>query len=452
MKVVFVGGGSFRVVSEVRELLKHRTLMQGGRLVLVDPDRPRVEAMARVLRQAPEMAGLDVAVETPADLDEALEAADFVEVTCCPWDWRACRLSERICNEHGWIGSDNLSPNGPYLALRGGPLVLDLARRLERLAPAATMLIFTNPIAILAAVVNAGTSIRAIGICAGQSNFCFDISRMMGWPEYNFDFEVEVAGVNHLSWIKALRLYGDDFLPTLARELEAPIKLDRIRSDPIYESLCVALPRMRYGFHALGAMLYSSEGDGFAHVLHYEDTVRRSLEACRAAGPPAGADGRRGAVERFLDLARGELDDAFWTAPDGPEWRAYRHPNMATGIRILAALAGDRGDEVTASYLNRGAVRGLPDNAVVEYTLRVTEGTVGTNEHYPHSLPPATLGVTCGLLECQMLAARAILEASRHTFTQALYAYPLCRDREKVEHFMAEMLEANRPELPDWML
>ena len=459
MKIVYVGGGSFRVVAVVRELLRLREVAAGCEVALWDPDRPRVEAMANLLGQAPEMDGLGATVTCPTDLDAALAGADFVEVTACPWRWDTFGASCRVCEDHGWIGSDNLSPNGAYLALRGGPMVLDVARRLERLAPAAVMLLFSNPIAILTSVVLAGTAIRAVGICGGEANHGYDLSRMMGWRPYRFDFEVEVAGVNHLSWIKALRLDGRDFYPALAERLRAPLDYGWLETDPdagwLRGHIEEMFERMTAVYRLTGAMLFSSEGDGLPHVFCYPETVERARAARPRADPAAEAvrarAGRRDAVAAFCRLVSGRLAPTFWTDPAGPRWRGPEIPRPAPSVRIIRGLRTGRAETVTASYRNQGAIRGFADEAVVEYTMRVSRGGLAPTAGYPHALPPGAVGVTQGLAAHQALVARAILSEDRRTFEQALWEYPMCRDRRAVASFMKAMAEANRGELPAWM-
>jgi alpha-galactosidase/6-phospho-beta-glucosidase family protein len=72
-------------------------------------------------------------------------------------------------------------------------------------------------------------------------------------------------------------------------------------------------------------------------------------------------------------------------------------------------------------------------------------------EAYPCRLPPATLGVTHGIVEHQMLLAQAVIQEDPRVFEQALYAYPMCRSKRTVDAFMAEMKELNADDLPPWM-
>ena len=452
MKVTFIGGGSFRVVGEFRELLKIPNMMQDGEVALYDLDRKRVEAMAKVIQQAPEAKGMNVSVSAPEDLDTALEGATFVEVTPAPWNWDLHTRSCRVCIDHDLMASDNLSPNGAYLALRGGPMVLDIARHMEKVTPNATMLIFTNPVPILAGVVNHGTSIRAIGICAGQRGHFWDVARAMGWEPPCYDLEADVAGVNHMSWIVGLRLHGKDILPELDARFGNGVDIDGlIKNDPDWGHMGDTFLNVIHAHHACGHMLFSLEGDGLPHFNSYQEYVGKRKDYKPQDDGRSSAHRKTG-VEKLIALASRDLPDDFWTSREGPGWRSDFHARTATGMRVMKGLATDKPEEVPASYLNNGAVNNIPDDIVIEYTLRCANGEIGTSDRYPYSLPPGTYGVSRALLEHQTLAGNAVIEESSRTFTQAIYEYPMCRNVQNVKSFMKEMLEVNRAEMPAWML
>jgi len=451
MKITYVGGGGFRVLPEVRELLKHHNISHKARIVLYDKNAERGEAMAALLRQVPEMALAEAEVSFTMDLDKALEGADFVEITACPWNWDNYGESHKFCLSMGWLGSDNLSPNGAFLALRGGPVALDIARRMERLAPQGVMIVFSNPIAILTSLVNRATSIRAVGVCAGQQNYIHNISYMMKWDEYNWNIVAEVAGINHFSWIMRLTLDGEDFIPVLDRKYKEGLDWDWMRRIANYDHLRLSFPREIYAWQTFGAMLYSCEPDGLPHLCFYDEEVERM----RSKGPPpatqaaGGGNPRAERIAEFLRLAGSALPPSFWT-DDCPNYLAMTHYNGATPVRLMRGLMGDHDEEVATSYLNNGAVEGFPDDAVMEYTTRFTKGAIGKKSAW--RLPPATVGVTRALVEHQTLVAEAIAAQSRETFLHGLYAYPMCRSREKVEKFVKGMVEINREELPDFVL
>jgi len=446
MKVTYIGGGSFSLVPQIRDLLQWDELPPTLEIALYDRSRERAEAVEAYVQQCPEMQRASgVTVHCAESLDEALQGADFVAVIVCPWNGGMAAQSERLCLEAGFLGSDNVSANAPFLSARGGPLVLDIARRMERVAPQGTMIIFSNPIATLAAVVNRATGIRAIGICAGQANHCYDISRMMGWKEMRFDFDVEVVGTNHISWIKALRLDGEDFFPALDARLAQPLDFDAMHPQSMRPHFEFMFPKMVEAYRKFDAFLFSTEGDGLPHLMYYQEAVEMGQRGL--TGPPDtdGPGRRQREIAEFIRLSREPLTAEQW---DDPAHRVDG-PKVATANLIIKGLAGSRPLDVTLSYLNSRAVAGFPDDAVTEYTARLQAGQV--QPLASHALPPATVGVTQALIESQTLVADAIIHEDPRRFLQGFYAYPLCRDSRTVEPLYAQLLACNRTDIPAWI-
>lgn len=463
MKVAYFGGGSFRVLPEVRELLKHEV---GHKLqvALYDFSRERGEAMAALIRKSPEFQGTGANIVYTNKLDQALDGADFVEMTACPWSGPAYGESCAVCNDFGWIGSDNISINGAFLAGRGIPIVLDMARRLEKCSPKATMICFTNPIAILAAAVNRHTKIRAVGICGGMGNHFHNISYLMKWPDYNWDLVAECAGMNHFSWIMSLKLHGKDFLPQVDRVMREGIDWNWLKRIANYNYLRYQLAREVYCWLTFGAMLYSSEPDGLPHLAFYDEEMAMQT-AGRKPGQPRPKYRRpkkhvswkpSAVVQEFIRLSQTDLPAEAWKEPvpgwAKPVYSSFLSPWNYTAnapVRLMRALQGHCTEALAASYFNNGAIAGFPDDNIMEYTCVFSKKGIGHKRTY--TLPPATVGVTRSLVEHQTLIADSIATNDRKMFLQSLYAYPLCRSKSKAEAFMKQMIEVNKPELPKFL-
>lgn len=448
MKLTFVGAGSFRVLPEVRELLKLRDIMHGSTVSLYDIDLERAEAMARLIRKTPEAAGMDLTVSATTDVNAAVADADFVQVIACPWSARAHVASCRICTQYGFIGSDNLSLNGAFLAFRGVPLVLDVARRMERLAPHGIMIVFTNPIGLLTAAVNRHTRIPAFGVCAGASNHCYDLSRFMGWDPPRFDWDVEVAGINHMSWILSLRLDGKNFIPTLEAQMERGIDMEPLKRLFYYDHLAFFFPKMVYAYRTLDVLLFSSEGDGLPHLCYYQEAVERGREHLARTDPDESAAARRALADEFIELSKSELSPEFWNEP-GKFRVCVGDPKLSTCWPFVKGLKGGEPVHAVASCPNRGAVPGFPDDVVLEHSLTISPD--GIRKRGTYELPRAAAGVTRSLVECQTLVADAIALEDAHTFLKGLFAYPMARDLRVVEPFFNDMMACNEAELPAWM-
>ncbi|MCF7855059.1 MAG: hypothetical protein K9N51_09700, partial [Candidatus Pacebacteria bacterium] len=453
MKVTYVGAGAFGVLGQARELLAHATLAIDLEIALYDLNIERAHAMRTMIRRAPEFAGSNARITCTHGLDRALDGADFVQLTACPWRHANNRRSTELCYWYGWIGSDNVSPNGAFCSLRSATLALDVARRMERCSPTGTLIVFTNPIPVLTAAVNRHTRIRAVGICGGQRNYIHNIAHMMGWHDLNWGLDAEVAGINHFSWIMSLTLDGEDFLPRLDARWREGLDWDHIDTIGNADVLRRTFPRERYAGETFGAILYSCEYDGLPHLCFYDEEVMRLRPAVKPPIAPEDARGDPGrrSGKNFITMATSDLPPDFWTY-DHRRAKAWdREPYPAqVATRMIRGLVGDMPRErVTTSYLNQGAVAGFPDDVVLEYSTVFSSDGISHDRTY--TLPPATVGVSRALAEFQTLTADAIAESDRRKFLQAIYAYPMCRDCRKVEAFVKEMCVINNDELPAFM-
>lgn len=461
MKIAYFGGGSFRVLPELREVLGNE-IGQNLQVALYDFNRDRGEAMAALIRKCPEFKGTGTNVVYTNNLDQALEGADFVEMTACPWTGPAYGASCTTCNDFGWTGSDNLSINGAFLAARGVPIVLDMAHRLEKLSPSATMICFTNPIAILATAINRHTRIRAVGVCGGMPNHVHNISYFMKWPDYNWDLVAECAGINHFSWIQSLQLNGKDFMGEVDRVMRAGIDYEWLKRISNYSYLRYQFEREVYCWTTFGAMLYSSEPDGLPHLAFYDEELEMQMRGRKPFSSPPAAPAAPAQkysnpmAEEFVRLSKTDLPPEAWASPT-PTWGPVQHHGFLrrdhykgnAPVRIMRGLQGHSEEALAASYLTHGAIEGFPADATMEYTCVFNKNGIGHKRTY--KMPPATVGVSQALVEHQTLVADSIATNDRHMFLQALYAYPMCRSKSRAEKFMDKMIEINRAELPKFL-
>jgi 6-phospho-beta-glucosidase len=450
LKIAYIGGGSFRVLPEVRMLLACKELEPDWNLTLYDQDGERVEAMAALIRQTPEARATGARVVVASSLDQAVEGADFVELTARPWSSAFFDRCEAVSRRHGFLATDNVSLSGAFLALHSAGLALEVARRMEALAPHGTMICFTNPVGLLAGAVNRGTRIRAIGICAGQTNYVHNVAYIMGWPEYDWDLEAEVAGINHVSWLMGLTLRGRDLMPEFTRKLEEGIDYDRLKHIGNYRELCAQFPRLIYAWKTFGAIHYSIEPEGLPILSFYEEELerRRPAPSQAVAAPPPPPAGRPPLVREFLDLAAADLPPTFWEQ-ECPAWLRPPPFKACTGARVIKGLSCAAPETLATSYLNQGAIAGFPDDAIMEYSTRYAAGRI--EKHATYRLPPVVNGLTHMLVEHQSLVADAIVAEDPALFLKALYAYPLCRSRQRVEAFLKDMIAANRDDLPAYI-
>jgi len=453
MKLTLLGGGAFRNLPIVRNALASPALLTDGSIYLYDLNPARAEAMGRMIQRTPEYAAVRCPVVWDAPVETALEGADAVNISFPCGSLETGIRSGIASRKLGFMSSDQLSPTGSMLALYGGPIILNYARLMERYCPAAWFIIFANPVAVYSALVNNHTRIRALGVCGGFANHMWDLTRLMGREAQEDVYDLDVAGINHLSFILRGAVRGEELFSTLARFIGPGWKPPRV--TPHLRWLAT---HIRFGLRKLidlienfGVTIFSTEGDGMAH-LFYEEMFERGRQEDRL---PTRAQFRRMAAQQAhtrieadrtfhanLDQA---LPAAFWAQQTRAGTHFGRDDHGVTG-RILRALGGIGSEKIVASHPNRGAVAGFPARTALEYSFTLRDGTLTpTPDLY---IPAPFHGMLSALAMHQTLVADAIADEDPRTLFHALYAYPIKQNTRDSRALFRALLEIHREEMP----
>ncbi|MFE7808639.1 6-phospho-beta-glucosidase [Streptomyces sp. NPDC057430] len=219
MKLTILGGGGFRVPLVYGALLGDHAEGRVTRVTLHDLDGGRLSAIARVL--AEQAAGVPDAPEVTAtkDLDEALRGADFVFSAIRVGGLEGRAADERIALAEGVLGQETVGAGGVAYGLRTVPVAEHIARRISVLAPGAWVINFTNPAGLVTEAMSRILGDRVVGICDSPVGLGRRVARILGadpaeaWIDY--------VGLNHLGWLRGLRVGGRDELPRLLADEEA---------------------------------------------------------------------------------------------------------------------------------------------------------------------------------------------------------------------------------------
>src|SRR5205085_4279717 len=274
----------------------------------------------------------------------------------------AARLrDETVPLRCGCIGQETTGAGGFAKAMRTVPVVLELAEHARELAaPGAWIVDFTNPVGIVTrALLDAGH--RAVGLCNVAITFQRQCARLLGVEPARA--LVDQVGLNHLTWIRAVRLDGRDVLPQLLAdhgdELSGELELPRSVLDDLG-----ALP---------------------SYYLHYFYAHDRVLAEQRHGTPRAQ---RVAEIERaLLELYR---DPKLNEKPVLLEQRGGAFYSEAA-VGLVRSLATGDGAVHVVDVRNYGTLEGLADDDVVEVPAHV--GIDGAVPLPQEPLAPALLGL-----------------------------------------------------------
>src|SRR5438045_536084 len=226
-RICFIGGGSYNWMPKLLGDLALTPDLEGD-IVLHDLNPVALDDIQRYGRKALASTGSHFSIETATDLEAALDGAEFVVVTITTGGLETMQLDLDIPERYGIYQSvgDTVGPGGLSRALRNVPVMVEIARAMERRCPSAWMLNLTNPLTVLTRVVTLTTGIKAMGLCHELFGVRSALIRMFGGTVE--DFEMRVAGVNHLIWLLNMTIRGRDGLQ-MAHDFVANAREPRLR-------------------------------------------------------------------------------------------------------------------------------------------------------------------------------------------------------------------------------
>lgn len=235
LKIAVIGGGSSYTPELVDGLIQRIDELPVTELALVDvePGRQKVETIAALTRRMLARHGLEqVKVSVHFALDEAIRGAAFVLTQFRVGQLPARAADERLGLKYQLLGQETTGVGGFAKALRTIPVMLDIARRVEKLAPDAWIINFTNPAGIVTEAVSRFTKAKIIGLCNVPISMHHMIANMLQAPYA--DVQLRFAGLNHMVWVHQVTHLGRDVTGNVIDMLcdGAALTMNNIKEEP----------------------------------------------------------------------------------------------------------------------------------------------------------------------------------------------------------------------------
>jgi alpha-galactosidase len=229
-KITLVGGGSTHWTPKLMVDFANTPALADAEVVLYDLDPDSLPPALKVAEHVAERRGIPLTARATTDIDDALTGAEFVIATFSVGGFASMRHDIEIPSRYGvrqTVG-DSVGPGGISRALRSVPVILAVARAMERCCPDALLVNVSNPLTALCRAVTRETAIKTVGLCAEIVGLKFVLSLLF---DTNFmSIDPVVAGVNHLPLVTSLRIGDRDGFEMLRSALDGDVDL----SGPIW--------------------------------------------------------------------------------------------------------------------------------------------------------------------------------------------------------------------------
>lgn len=340
-------------------------------IALCDLNPKILEGITRLAAKMVEQKKADIKISSSTDRKDLLPGADFVVTTIAVGGRRAWEQDVIIPRKYGVYQpvGDSIMPGGISRAQRMIPVMVDIAKDIEALCPEAYFFNYSNPMTAIVTAVRRVTNVKIIGLCHGVIYGEKYLAKMLGVDVKHLT--TIGAGLNHLTWLYDIRVDGRDvrgdlldivktqkeaheknphernFFNPLLEDKEIPNHMDNPLSWELFERY-LAIPAVvdRHAVEFFPERF--PEGSYYGHTLGIdafpiEDVIARGETTYRNML-------NQGETE-------GEVEGELFQRADG------EHEQL---VEIIKSLLLDERKVFSVNIPNEGAVKGIPNDAVLE--------------------------------------------------------------------------------------
>ncbi|MGQ9554964.1 MAG: 6-phospho-beta-glucosidase [Anaerolineae bacterium] len=414
MKMVIFGGGGSYTPELVEGLIQHYHELPVSELCLLDINERRLEILGGLSQRMIAKSGLPITVTTTTDRQRGLDGAAFVNSIIRVGGMEARSRDERVPLKYGIVGQETTGPGGMMKALRTVPVIVGLAKDVERYCPDAWIINYTNPSGIMAEALGKYSCAKFVGLCSGPIGWVGHMLQLMGVAPARAN--VDWMGLNHLGFITRVWVDGKD---ATEQAIEAVAGNWAIDGEWI---------------RILGAIPASY----LAHYYHRGRQFEKTQEP-----------GYRTRAE-FLKELEAEMLQVYSdpNLDEKPELLKQRGGGGYAEVAFASMLAiqHNKGERQITQVLNQGALDDIPADASVEVPCIVD--STGPHPLCMGAIPLPIRGLIQAVKAYESLTVQAAMEGSKRIAMQALMAHPLVPSWEVAKPLLDDLLAANKEWIP----
>jgi alpha-galactosidase len=296
-------------------------------------------------------------------------------------------------------------------------------------APGSIMLQYANPMAANCLALGLASDISFVGLCHGVQTTLDLIARYCSVPKEEITYTC--GGINHMDWFLKLEHKGKDLYPIMREVFEKPeyYKNEKVRGEV---------------FRHFGYFMTESTG----HLSEYLPWFRKSKQALDLYCDEPSFGGESGAYYKWSQVISKKYADH-----DPLEFESTKIERRSVEYcsYIIEAVRTGKPFRFMGNVRNDGYITNLPPASCVEVPTFADDN--GLHPTSIGSIPSQCAAACMTNINVQILAAEAALENDTEKIVHAAAMDPLagaCLTLKQVRDMCSEMLEAQRPWLPNF--
>jgi 6-phospho-beta-glucosidase len=445
-KIALIGGGGVRTPLVIYGINNAAQQLAAEELVLFDIDGDRCRIMAELGSTIVAREGGSLRIRVADSFEDAVDGASFVLNSIRAGGIRARAHDERVAIEQGYPGQETTGPGGIAMALRTVPIAVQQARIVERYSPGAWLINFTNPAGLITQAIQHHSNVRVVGICDTPSEMMYRIRIAL-----NADDEAcrcEYLGLNHLGWVRSIRLRGEDITDRL---LADDVFLSRIYAVPLFEHELIRALRLLpteylFFYYSRRRALENQRRQGSTRGTEVEqlnDRVIADLSTLLRQGNGLEAIA---VYTSYLNVRSGsymELEGSGGSAlitgeasNEDPFQAASGYHRIA--VDVMTALCGKQPKRIVVNTQNLGAIDDMEPEDIVEVPSSIGADTI-TPEPCGR-LPESVRGLVLAVKAYERAVIDAALTGSTIAARKAMLLYPPIGEWEPSKDLLEQLI------------
>jgi alpha-galactosidase len=431
-KIAMIGAGSVVFCKTLMSDILATPALADSEFALMSPTESKLRRMEAFANRMIADNNLPAKAWATTSREDAIRDADFVVVMIQVGGFHAYGVDYEIPLKYGvdqCIG-DTLGPGGVFRGQRHIPVLVDIAKDMERLAkPGAVMLQYANPMAANCLALGRVSNVPFVGLCHGVQTTLDLVAGYCNVPKAEIDFTC--GGINHMDWFLTLSHKGRDLYPELRDMFERPeyYKNEKVRGEV---------------FRQFGYFMTESTG----HLSEYVPWFRHRKDALALYCDEPAFGGESGAYYKWGKAMAEKYEKVD---PLQYETTAIDGRSVEYCSYILEGIVTGNPFKFMGNVRNDGYISNLPQGCCVE--VPTIADANGLHPQAIGNLPPQCAALCRTNINVQSLCADAALSGDPEHLVHALALDPLtatvCTLRE-IREMTQEMLTELRPYLPQF--